>query len=40
MLRRLGTVIQFVPFPVTVGFTAGIALIIATSQLRDVLGLA
>ncbi len=38
-LARLGTVIQFVPFPVTVGFTAGIALIIATSQLRDVLGL-
>jgi len=36
---RLGTVIQFVPFPVTVGFTAGIALIIATSQLRDLLGL-
>ena len=36
---RLGTVIQFVPFPVTVGFTAGIALIIATSQLRDVFGL-
>jgi SulP family sulfate permease len=35
---RLGTVIQFVPYPVTVGFTAGIALIIATSQLRDVLG--
>jgi SulP family sulfate permease len=33
-------VIQFVPFPVTVGFTAGIALIIATSQLRDVFGLA
>ncbi len=36
---RLGTVIQFVPFPVTVGFTAGIALIIAIGQLRDVLGL-
>jgi sulfate permease, SulP family len=36
---RLGTVIQFVPFPVTVGFTAGIALIIATGQFRDVLGL-
>jgi SulP family sulfate permease len=36
---RLGTVIQFVPFPVTVGFTAGIALIIATGQIRDVLGL-
>ncbi|HEY8119924.1 MAG TPA: SulP family inorganic anion transporter [Myxococcota bacterium] len=38
-LARLGTVIQFVPFPVTVGFTAGIALIIATGQIRDVLGL-
>jgi SulP family sulfate permease len=36
---RLGTVIQFVPYPVTVGFTSGIALIIATSQLRDLLGL-
>jgi SulP family sulfate permease len=36
---RLGTVIQFVPYPVTVGFTAGIALIIASSQLRDLLGL-
>jgi SulP family sulfate permease len=38
-LARLGTVIQFVPYPVTVGFTSGIALIIATSQLRDLLGL-
>jgi SulP family sulfate permease len=36
---RLGTVIRFVPYPVTVGFTAGIALIIATSQLREALGL-
>ncbi len=36
---RLGTVIQFVPYPVTVGFTTGIALLIATSQLRDFLGL-
>jgi SulP family sulfate permease len=38
-LARLGTVIQFVPYPVTVGFTAGIALIIATGQLRDLAGL-
>jgi SulP family sulfate permease len=38
-LARLGTVIQFVPYPVTVGFTAGIALIIATGQMRDLLGL-
>jgi SulP family sulfate permease len=38
-VARLGTVIQFVPYPVTVGFTSGIALIIATSQLRDLVGL-
>jgi len=38
-LVRLGTIIQFVPFPVTVGFTAGIALVIAVSQVRDLLGL-
>jgi SulP family sulfate permease len=38
-LVRLGTVIQFVPYPVTVGFTSGIALIIAVSQVRDLLGL-
>lgn len=38
-LARLGTVIQFVPYPVTVGFTSGIALLIAASQGRDLLGL-
>lgn len=38
-LLRLGTFIKFVPFPVTVGFTAGIAVIIVASQLRDLLGL-
>jgi SulP family sulfate permease len=38
-IARLGSVIQFMPYPVTVGFTAGIALIILTSQLRDFLGL-
>ena len=36
---RLGTVIKFVPYPVTVGFTSGIALIIALSQVRDFFGL-
>jgi SulP family sulfate permease len=38
-LLRLGTYIKFIPFPVTVGFTAGIAIIIAASQIRDLLGL-
>lgn len=36
---RLGTYIKYIPYPVTVGFTAGIAVIIFVSQLRDVLGL-
>jgi len=36
---RLGNVIKFVPYPVVVGFTSGIAIIIAVSQLRDLLGL-
>ncbi|MEZ4423506.1 MAG: SulP family inorganic anion transporter [Gemmatimonadota bacterium] len=38
-LARFGTLIQFVPYPVTVGFTAGIALVIASTQVRDALGL-
>ncbi|MBN9037052.1 MAG: SulP family inorganic anion transporter [Rhizobiales bacterium] len=36
---RLGSYIKFIPYPVTVGFTAGIAVIIAASQLRDLFGL-
>lgn len=36
---RLGGLIQFVPYPVTTGFTAGIAVVIATLQLKDLLGL-
>lgn len=36
---RLGTYIKYIPFPVTVGFTAGIAVIILASQLKDLLGL-
>jgi len=39
-LARLGDVIRFIPYPVTVGFTTGIALIIAIGQLGDALGLA
>ena len=37
---RLGTFIKFIPFPVTVGFTAGIAVIIFASQLKELFGLA
>ncbi len=38
-LARLGGLIQIVPYPVTVGFTTGIAVVIATLQLKDILGL-
>jgi SulP family sulfate permease len=36
---RLGTYIKFIPYPVTVGFTAGIAVIIFASQLKELLGI-
>ena len=36
---RLGSYIKFIPYPVTVGFTAGIAVIIFASQIKDLLGL-
>jgi SulP family sulfate permease len=36
---RLGTYIKYIPLPVTVGFTAGIAVIIFASQLKELLGL-
>lgn len=36
---RLGTYIKFIPYPVTVGFTAGIGVIIFASQLKELLGL-
>jgi len=39
-LLRLGTVIQYIPYPVIVGFTSGIAIIIFSSQVNDFLGLA
>ncbi|MCM2254680.1 MAG: C4-dicarboxylic acid transporter DauA [Vicinamibacteria bacterium] len=38
-LARFGKLIEFVPYPVTTGFTAGIAVVIATLQVRDFLGL-
>jgi len=38
-LVRLGTVIKYIPYPVVTGFTAGIAAIIFTSQVKDLLGL-
>ena len=38
-LLRLGRLIQYIPYPVTTGFTAGIAVVIATLQIPDALGL-
>ncbi|MDP2310735.1 MAG: C4-dicarboxylic acid transporter DauA [Pseudomonadota bacterium] len=38
-VARLGSLIRFVPYPVTTGFTTGIAVVIATLQIKDVLGL-
>lgn len=36
---RLGTFIKYIPYPVTVGFTAGIATIIFASQIKELVGL-
>ncbi|CVI70696.1 MULTISPECIES: SulP family inorganic anion transporter [unclassified Alistipes] len=36
---RLGTVIKFIPYPIIVGFTAGIAVTIFTTQIADLFGL-
>lgn len=38
-LARMGRLLHFIPYPVTAGFTAGIAVVIATLQLKDFLGL-
>lgn len=38
-LFRLGTVIKFIPYPIVVGFTAGIALTIFSTQMPDFFGL-
>ncbi len=36
---RMGTLLKFIPYPLTVGFTSGIALIIFSSQIKDLFGL-
>lgn len=36
---RLGTIIKFIPYPIVVGFTSGIAVTIFTTQVKDLLGL-
>lgn len=36
---RLGTIIKFIPYPIVVGFTSGIALTIFATQIKDLLGL-
>lgn len=36
---RLGTVIKFIPYPIIVGFTSGIALTIFTTQVKDLFGM-
>ncbi|VGO17308.1 C4-dicarboxylic acid transporter DauA [Pontiella desulfatans] len=38
-LCRLGGLIRFIPFPVTTGFTSGIAVVIFSTQIKDLLGL-
>ena len=36
---RLGTIIRYIPYPIIVGFTSGIALTIFSTQVKDLLGL-
>lgn len=38
-LFKLGTIIKFIPYPIVVGFTSGIAVTIFTTQIKDLLGL-
>lgn len=38
-LLRLGTLIKFIPYPIILGFTAGIAVTIFTTQINDLFGL-
>src|ERR1041385_1362903 len=38
-LARLGTMIKFIPYPVTMGFTSGIAVLIFSTQIKDFFGL-
>ena len=38
-MARLGTMIKYIPYPVTMGFTSGIAVLIFTTQIKDFFGL-
>jgi len=38
-LSRLGALVKFIPHPVTTGFTSGIAVVIFSSQVKDIFGL-
>ncbi|MGN1376076.1 MAG: SulP family inorganic anion transporter [Prevotella sp.] len=38
-LLRLGTIIKYIPYPIIVGFTSGIAVTIFTTQIKDLFGL-
>src|SRR5437879_1738934 len=38
-VARLGTAIKYIPYPVTMGFTSGIAVLIFSTQIKDFLGL-
>ncbi len=38
-LLRLGTIIKYIPYPIVVGFTSGIAVTIFTTQVKDLLGM-
>ena len=38
-LLRLGTYIKYIPYPVVIGFTAGIGILLMSTQIKDLLGL-
>lgn len=38
-LFRMGSMVKFIPYPITTGFTSGIALVIFSSQIKDLFGL-
>ncbi len=38
-LMKLGNIIKFIPYPITTGFTSGIAIVIFSSQIKDFFGL-
>ena len=38
-IARMGTMIKYIPYPVTMGFTSGIAVLIFTTQIKDFFGL-